>query len=108
MNEAINEFERGTLTDEGLLACLKAVDYGKQYVLKTDFACSKVQILTERNISYDESKEIEIYAVGKREDGKQIVDRMIRKYRNTGLYLDQLLESLQQKNENKEEEEYER
>lgn len=105
MNEAIKEFEKGTLTDEGLLACLQRVNYGLQYVLKTEFACSKLEVLVERDIELDEINEIEIYANSKRQEGNHIVSQMIRKYRNHGQYLDELIEEqerLLQKNDPRE------
>ena len=38
MNNSVESFIANALTDEGLEACLKAVNYGQQYVLKTPFA----------------------------------------------------------------------
>jgi len=50
MKEALNAFYENSLTDEGLTACLQKVDYGLQYVAKTDFACSKIDVLSEKRL----------------------------------------------------------
>jgi hypothetical protein len=50
MKDAIKTFSDGGMTDEGLIACLQSVDYGMQYVAKTEFACSKIEILSQKRI----------------------------------------------------------
>ena len=48
MNEAMQRFSDYGLTDQGLIACLQSVDYGYQVVAKTEYACSKIEILDEK------------------------------------------------------------
>lgn len=62
MNYAIQRFSEYTLTDKALEACLSKVNYGMQYVLKTEFACSKVEILLERDIYGSELSQIRNYS----------------------------------------------
>ena len=58
MNAAMQRFTDYGLTDEGLIACLQSVDYGNQIVAKTPFACSKIEILSEREIFGKEADDI--------------------------------------------------
>jgi hypothetical protein len=50
MKDAIKTFSDGGMTDKGLIACLQSVNYGVQYVAKTEFACSKIEILSQKRI----------------------------------------------------------
>lgn len=91
MNEAMQRFSDYTLSDEGLNACLRYVNYGEQYVAKTDFACSKIEILSERAIHEDELDAVRKYSYEKRMEGKDIVSKMTIEYRNKGQYLDEIV-----------------
>lgn len=92
MNEAIQRFSDYTLSDEGLNACLQYVKYGEQYVAKSEFACSKIEILSERLIKEDELDAVRKYSHEKRTEGRDIVSKMTIEYRNRGQYLDEILE----------------
>lgn len=87
MNTAVARFAEGALTDIGLLECLRHVDYGIQYVAKTEFACSKIDIISEREIYEQESDDIRKYTKEKREAGKNVVKQAIRDYRKEGYSL---------------------
>lgn len=91
MNEAMQRFSDYTLSDEGLNACLQYVKYGEQYVAKSEFACSKIEILSERLIREDELDAVRKYAREKRMEGRDIVSKMTIEYRNRGQYLDEIL-----------------
>lgn len=92
MKYAMTAFGTGALTDEGLLACLQYVDYGTQYVALTEYACSKIDIISERVLDDAEVTAIQAFANEKKEEGKDIVKKMIRQYRGQGLYLDEIIE----------------
>lgn len=94
---AINEFADYCMTDNGLIACLQAVDYGKQYVAKTEFACSKIEILSEHTITEDEKKAIQQYEREKKRERKGLVRKIEDKYINNGLYLDEIIEAERKK-----------
>lgn len=93
MNEAMQRFSDYTLSDEGLNACLRYVNYGNQYVAKTEFACSKIEIISERAIIEDELDAVRKYSYEKRIEGRDIVSKMTIEYRNKGQYLDEILNS---------------
>lgn len=92
MNEAMQAYADGYLTDKGLLACLQYVNFGNQIVALTEFACNKIEILSKREIMGKEADEVRDYSRQKRIESRDIVNSMIRKYRGNGVYLDQLIE----------------
>lgn len=92
MNEAMQQFANGALTDRGLMECLKHVKYGNQFVAKTEFACSKIEILSGHEIFGEEADAIRKYSRQKRDEGKDIVKEAVRKYRREGLFLDEIIE----------------
>lgn len=92
MNEAMNRFSDLALTDEGLEACLKAVRYGNQYVLKSDFACSKTEIINERALMNQDLEYVRRYNTSRRQEINSALYTASIKYRNKGLYLDQIID----------------
>lgn len=94
MNVAMQRFAEYGLTNEGLIACLQSVDYGNQVVAKTPFACSKIEILSERDIFGKEAEETRKYTVQKREESKYIVQDIAKKYQRKGLYLNEMIDKL--------------
>jgi len=93
MKDAMKAFANGALTDNGLYACLQYVNYGNQYVALTDFACSKIEIISERVMDDTEILSIQRYGENKRQEGRSIVNQMIKLYRNNGKYLDEIIEN---------------
>lgn len=91
MNVAIQRFSDYALTDKGLEHCLQSVDYGNQYVLKTEFACSKVEIISSHDLTDKEIDEAEIYSQSLRKKCKDIIQNTAILYRNNGKYLDQIV-----------------
>ncbi len=91
MNEAMQRFAEYTLTDEGLRECLKYVNYGKQYVAKTQSACEKIEILSKRALSYEELESVRDYSREKRKERRDIIEKMTIEYRNKGSYLDEII-----------------
>ncbi len=102
MNEAIREFEEGHLTDEGLIHCLSKVDYGNQVVAKTQRACSAIKILSEQPIYTRDTDQIRVYSITKRREGADVIHETERAYRNTGLYIDQIIENLRSRERSRE------
>lgn len=92
MNEAMTRFSNLALTDEGLEACLKAVRYGNQYVLKSNFACSKAEIIGERSLVNQDLDYIKKYGISRRQEINSALFNASIKYRNKGLYLDQIID----------------
>ena len=91
MNIAIKRFSDYTLTDKGLEYCLKKADYGMQYVLKTELACSKAEIISYHDLSEKELDDADMYGRDMRNKCKNIINEASILYRNNGEYLDQLV-----------------
>lgn len=108
MNTCFRRFINNSLTDEGLEACLKAVNYGTQYVLKTPFACSKVDIISSYEMSDEERYSIQTHNHNLQLEGDKIVNTAAITYRNQGLYLDQIIAREQELEINRENDDYER
>lgn len=91
MKEALSAFCRNVLTDKGLIDCLQKVNYGYQYVAKTDFACSKIEILDEKRI-FGRDKQVAIeFGNSKRNMFLDVVEKAKEEYSNKGDYLHNIL-----------------
>ena len=91
MNEAIKQFEQNRITDSVLIACLSSIDYGEQYVVKSQDVCKKIEILDERDLYGKEADIIRDYTQGMRKNSYDVVDRMARLHRREGKYLDEIV-----------------
>lgn len=91
MSKVMEYFRNNLITNKTLEKCIKTVDLGTQYVAKTEFACSKIEILDCKEITYDMASEAKRAEEIKRLDSKQIIDKMIVEHRNEGLFLDEII-----------------
>ena len=92
MNTAIKRFIENGLTDKGLEACLKSVNYGYQFVLKTPFACDKIEIISSYELSEKEKEDIFAYNKKLKEDGDEVIRQITTDYLRDGLYLAEMIE----------------
>lgn len=92
MNEAMRAFTNGALTDEGLKCCLQRVRYGDQFVALTDFACSKIEIISEQEMLGREIDDIREYNKRKLDESKNTVNLAIQQYRRNGYFLDEIID----------------
>ena len=92
MNDAINEFNDGGLSDKGLENCLNYIDYGMQVVIKTKRINDIVQIVNEKRIFGAEADEVREHMYQDRKKSRNIVKEMKSKYRREGLYIDEIEE----------------
>lgn len=92
MRIALKRFIENGLTNKGLLACLQFANYGKQYVAKTEFACSKIKIKSSRVIEDKEADKARDYYETKMGECKNIVNTMAIKHLRDGLYLEEIIE----------------
>ena len=98
MNEVMNRFIHGEITDKAFLECIRGLDYGIQYVAKTSSACACVTVLEEMELYGKELDDAILLSEKRRRDGKEIADVMQRKYRREGKYFDEILQDLRQRN----------
>lgn len=91
MNSSVESFIANALTDTGLKACLKAVDYGQQYVLKTPFACGKIEIINSYEMSEKEKDDAYAYCRHLQAEGDIVVNNAIEEYQRQGLYFNEII-----------------
>ena len=97
MNESMNRFIHGQITDKAFLESIKAIDYGMQYVAKTEHACSCIEILQEKELYGKELDDANRLAQKRRTKGGIVADQMQAKYRREGKFFDEILEEIKQK-----------
>lgn len=93
MNEAIRRFLNNGLTDAALLQCLKSVDYGFQYVLKSEKACDCIKIVKSRLITGQERQQAAVYSESKRKESTGVVNRMAGLYNRQGHFLQEIIDN---------------
>lgn len=94
MNVALEYFEKFGLTDKGLIACLQSVNYGVQYVAKSDFACSKIEILSKQWIRGKELTDIKHRAAKQFKSDFNLVDSIAEEYYGKGKTIKQYVKSI--------------
>lgn len=99
MNEVMSRFIHGDVTDKAFLECIRGLDYGIQYVAKTEAACGCVTILEEKEIYGKELDDAALLAEKRRKEGRDLADVMQRRYRREGRFFDEILQELRQKSD---------
>lgn len=84
MREAMSAFTDNALTDNGVYHCLSYVDYGLQIVAKTDYACSKIEILEEKMLKGLELQNAIDFSQVKRNECRNIVKDAKMEYSDEG------------------------
>lgn len=103
MNDALRRFLSNGLSDEALIQCLRSVDYGYQYVLKTPHACSCTEIIRSHPITGAEKQQSISYSEMKRSESQNIINRMAGRYNREGHFLQEIIDDpdlLQYQHEN--------
>lgn len=88
----INQFIDGYITDEQCKHCLAATNLGKQYVLLSDKAISKLNMLEKCYISIPEKKKLNLRKTEDSVDGENKVKLAMVKYKNQGRYIGEILD----------------
>lgn len=91
MNEAVNAFAGRSLTDIGLYHCLKYIDFGNQYVLKSKDACRFAEIISEKKLMGQELEHVRVFSQHERAKAKNVVSEMIDKYQRQGKYINEII-----------------
>ncbi len=95
MNEAMDRFIHGLITDKAFVESIRGLDFGTQYVIKTEAACSHIEILQERKLAGQERQRAILISEERRRQGRSVADKMQELYRREGNYLDEILADLQ-------------
>lgn len=91
MFEIIDSFIEGEITDIQCQHCLSATDLGKQFVLRTEKAIGRLNILEHCYLAETEKKRYIEERLQDQSAGRQKVKMARREYRGCGLYIDELL-----------------
>lgn len=91
MRFAIRGFAEGSLTDEGLKACLDIVPHETHVICKSEDACSALRLVMERNIELDEIGCVNDFYRSKMREVKSLVEAIAEEYRDQGSILSELL-----------------
>lgn len=97
MKKAIDRFVNGELTDKALFACLTQVNYGTQYVAKTDFACSKIERISEQMLTEKDFRQAYQYNRLKNKEAFVDFKRLETQYNRRGVFFSQLIEAEKEK-----------
>lgn len=87
----LDSFFEGDITDTVLLKALSALKLGRQYVAKTDRACSQIKIIKQEDLSTNQVKHYKQIGEKNRIEGARLAKSMMQKYRRDGKYIDELL-----------------
>lgn len=91
MNVVMRQFENGEITDKALLECIRCIDYGTQYVAKTQNACDCVNVQLQEDLDLSNYEEYHRYRVERLHESEAKVKNIKRQFRNEGKYLDQII-----------------
>jgi hypothetical protein len=97
MLDVLERFSSYTITDETFMKCLQSVDYGLQYVLKSELACSKIEIMEEKRLHGDELNRIRQDATNLRINSVRVIEEIVRSTRGQGRYLDEIIKTERKK-----------
>ena len=97
---AAERFFDGTITIETLVAVLKALNYGDQYVAVTQRACDAVKILSERTLDATECRNLREQNNRQRARAEELTARIMRERRHMdGRYIDEICDEIVAKGE---------
>ena len=93
MNQVMRQFVNGDITDVVLLECIRCIDYGTQYVAKTQSACDHIKIQLEENLDIAQYDIYQKYSDDRRKESAEKLKIIKRQFRKEGRYLDDILET---------------
>lgn len=91
MYRVMKNFFEKEITDASLIHCLSSLDLGLQYVCKTPKACEHLEIISARELSPLELNVLEDKSIARREEGINLTEKALLKYRREGSYFDEIL-----------------
>lgn len=91
MNEIYPKFFMNAITDKCLSECLKCVNYGNQYVFKTQKGCNAITIINQTNIIDCNIQKLKKQKKNLLGHINQQVQEIQEKYLGNGRYFSQIL-----------------
>lgn len=90
--DAFQRFIGGYIGDRCLVECLKMVNYGNQYALKSQKACDRVQIMRYKNLYGSERASIVERKRRTIIDIKRRMELVVNRYKTEGKFIERLLD----------------
>lgn len=91
MYRVMKSFFEKEITDSALIHSLSALDLGCQYVCKTENACEKLEVLAKKELTSLELAILRDRSIERRQEGIDLADEVLLKYRREGKYFDEIL-----------------
>ena len=88
----LDRFFNGEITDTALVACLSALQLGKQYAAITHRACGNVTILDTHALEDDELHILRDESERNRATGIAMAEAICREHRREGRYFDEIIQ----------------
>lgn len=88
----LDRFFDGIITDVALIACLKSLDIGTQYVAKTQRACEHIRIIESHALTADECATYAAKSRENRQNGIARADEICREHRRDGRFFDEIVQ----------------
>lgn len=95
MGIIMREFARNAITDKAMLQCIRCINYGIQYVAKTEYACSQIEIQSKEPLDMNEYKKYQQFSNERKQESENKVDEIRKKYLREGRYLTEILDECQ-------------
>ncbi len=87
----IDQFLQGEITDQQCIHCLAATHFGRQYVVKSDEACTKLKMLERFYICKDEKRKFDEVKGKEAANGEAKVNLARSEYLGKGKYIQTIL-----------------
>lgn len=94
MNPVIWAFTKGHVTDTVVMESMKCVNYGLQYVAKTQYTCSCIEVIKAEHLTDKDREECNKYRREQRYISDTVLPKIQIQFRNQGLYYDQVIEQV--------------
>lgn len=91
MYRVMKSFFEKEITDIALIHSLSALDLGRQYVCKSQKACDRLEIIDMRELTSLEQAILRDKSIVKREEGIELTEEILLKYRREGKFFDEIL-----------------
>lgn len=91
MYRVMKSFFEKEITDVALIHSLSALDLGRQYVCKTQKACDRLEIIDKKELSSLELAILRDKSIARRQEGIQLTEEILLKYRREGKFFDEIL-----------------
>ena len=96
MTEALQRFFDGTFSDKALIAAMSRVKLGRQFVAKTDIACSNdhIKILSSRKLTENERSMAKAFNDQRRRQNETVLNEITTRFRRATdvKFFDEILE----------------